>query len=50
MLVKMLVQTQYKNELLRENKTYDIPDETALRWDISGLAVIVEGQTENKLD
>ncbi|WP_181397492.1 MULTISPECIES: hypothetical protein [Gracilibacillus] len=36
--VKMLVQTTYKNELLREGKVYDIPDDTAKRWIISKIA------------
>ncbi|MGM0522975.1 MAG: hypothetical protein ACQER2_02870 [Bacillota bacterium] len=38
MKVKMLVQSQYKSELLRLGKVYDINDDTAKRWVLSGLA------------
>lgn len=38
MKVKMLVQSQYKSELLREGKVYEINDDTAKRWVLSGLA------------
>ncbi|WP_169793080.1 hypothetical protein [Amphibacillus sediminis] len=50
MKVKMLVQTQYKNELLRLNKIYDIPEDTALRWHQSKIAEIVtnENPTDHK--
>ncbi|GAA5415256.1 hypothetical protein Pryu01_00280 [Paraliobacillus ryukyuensis] len=40
--VRMLVQTRYNEQLLRVNKEYDIPKETAIRWDQSKLAEIVE--------
>lgn len=36
--IKMLVQTQYKSELLRQGKIYDINEETAKRWLLSKLA------------
>ena len=38
MKVKMLVQSQYKSELLRLGKVYEINDTTAKRWVLSGLA------------
>lgn len=41
MQVKMLVQTQYKDKLLREGKTYDVPEATAIRWDLSRMAEIL---------
>ncbi len=46
--VKMLVQTKYNDQLLRANKEYEIPDETAKRWDQSRLAVIVNKEHKNK--
>lgn len=46
--VKMLVQTKYNDQLLRAEKVYEVPDETAKRWDQSRLAVIVNEQQENK--
>jgi len=36
--VKMRVQTMYHAELLRAGKEYNVPEETAKRWIISGLA------------
>lgn len=38
MRVIMLVQTMYKNQLLREGGTYEIPEETAARWIRSKIA------------
>lgn len=38
MKVKMNVQSMYKGELLRAGKTYEVNEETAERWIISGLA------------
>lgn len=38
MKVKMNVQSMYKGELLRAGKTYEVNEETAERWVISGLA------------
>ncbi|MFB1049431.1 hypothetical protein [Paraliobacillus sp. JSM ZJ581] len=46
--VKMLVQTKYNDQLLRADKEYEVPDETAKRWDQSRLAVIVDEKQENK--
>lgn len=43
--VKMKVQTMYHAELLRAGKEYNIPETTAERWIISGLAEKAE-QTE----
>ena len=34
----MNVQTMYKGELLRAGKVYEINEETAERWVISGIA------------
>ncbi|WP_017472104.1 hypothetical protein [Amphibacillus jilinensis] len=42
MKVKMLIQTQYKNALLRADKIYVVPDSTAQRWHQSKIAVIVD--------
>lgn len=36
--IKMNVQTMYKGELLRAGKVYDINEETATRWIVSGIA------------
>lgn len=36
--VKMNVQTMYKSELLRAGNVYEVGEETAERWIISGLA------------
>ncbi|WP_440895553.1 hypothetical protein ACS127_13465 [Amphibacillus sp. Q70] len=41
--VKMLVQTQYKSRLLRRGKTYEVPDETAKRWNQAKIAIILSG-------
>lgn len=40
--VKMLVQTTYNNEILREGKIYQIAHATAQRWHASNIAVILE--------
>lgn len=40
--VKMNVQTMYKGELLRANKSYEVSKETAERWIVSGLAQRVD--------
>lgn len=37
-IIKMNVQTMYKGELLRAGKTYEVNEETAKRWIVSGLA------------
>lgn len=42
MKVIMLVQTMYKNQLLREGATYEIPEETAARWIRSKIAKAAE--------
>ncbi|MFP7477463.1 hypothetical protein [Terribacillus saccharophilus] len=42
MKVIMLVQTMYKNQLLREGGTYEIPEETAARWIRSKIAKAAE--------
>jgi hypothetical protein len=44
--VKMLVQSTYNNEILREGKEYDVPEETAYRWNTSGIAKIITDQKE----
>ncbi|WP_186577710.1 hypothetical protein [Aquibacillus kalidii] len=46
--VKMLVQTTYNGQLLREGKEYDVADETAKRWDISRIAKIMKSKDNNK--
>src|SRR5699024_7086909 len=38
--VKMRVQTMYHAELLRAGKEYNVPEETAKRWIIRGLAEV----------
>jgi len=40
--VKMNVQTMYKGELLRANKSYEVSKDTAERWIVSGLAQRVD--------
>ncbi len=40
--VKMLVQSTYNGQLLREGKVYDIAKETAERWQLSKIAEIVQ--------
>ncbi|RCW63740.1 hypothetical protein [Saliterribacillus persicus] len=40
--VKMLVQSTYNKEILRKGKEYDIPLETAKRWEVSKIAIIIE--------
>lgn len=40
--VKMLIQTQYKNELLRADKVYEVNNDTAERWHQSKIAIIVD--------
>lgn len=44
----MLVQSQYKSELLREGKVYDVKEETAKRWIESKLAVDASTETSSK--
>ncbi|MCZ0701983.1 hypothetical protein J2T56_000239 [Natronobacillus azotifigens] len=39
--VKMHIQTQYKDQLLRADKIYLVPTETAERWQQSKIAEIV---------
>ncbi|WP_226034796.1 hypothetical protein [Aquibacillus saliphilus] len=39
--VKMLVQTSYNGDILREGKEYLIPKKTAERWHASRLAKIL---------
>ncbi|CQR47566.1 hypothetical protein BN1058_01892 [Paraliobacillus sp. PM-2] len=46
--VKMLVQTKYNDQLLRAEKIYEVPDETAKRWDQSRLAIIIDNEQETK--
>lgn len=48
MKVKMLVQSQYKSELLRLGKVYEINDKTANRWVLSGLAEKAPETDESK--
>lgn len=40
----MLVQTTYNGQLLRQGKEYEIPEETAKRWDSSNIAEIVKNK------
>ncbi len=46
--VKMNVQTMYRANLLRAGKTYEINQETAERWMLSGLAEKVEEKEHNE--
>lgn len=48
MKVKMLVQSQYKSQLLRLGKVYEINDDTAKRWVLSGLAEKAPEANESK--
>ncbi|SER10902.1 hypothetical protein SAMN04487944_101258 [Gracilibacillus ureilyticus] len=43
--VKMLVQTTYNGQLLREGKIYEVTTETAERWHASKIAEIVPHNT-----
>jgi len=45
--VKMLVQSTYNKELLRAGKIYEVNDETAKRWEISGIAESIEENDNN---
>lgn len=47
--VKMLVQTQYKNQLLRLGKTYQVPDQTAKRWHQSKIAIMINEDGEKQV-
>ncbi|MDL4839613.1 hypothetical protein [Aquibacillus rhizosphaerae] len=42
--IKMLVQTTYNGNLLRQGKEYEVADDTAQRWHISNIAEIIEHQ------
>lgn len=44
--VKMLIQTQYKNELFRADKVYEVNRDTAERWHQSKIAIIVDGPND----
>ena len=43
----MKVQTTYNGKILREGKEYEIPMETAKRWDVSNIAEIIINQNES---
>ncbi|WP_163539266.1 hypothetical protein [Gracilibacillus sp. YIM 98692] len=45
--VKMLVQTTYNKQLLREGKVYEINDETARRWEVSKIAAIISSNQQS---
>ncbi|WP_194287276.1 hypothetical protein [Gracilibacillus oryzae] len=40
--VKMLVQSTYNGQLLREGRVYEVPAETAERWQVSKIAEIIQ--------
>ncbi|MFC4404437.1 hypothetical protein [Gracilibacillus xinjiangensis] len=44
--VKMLVQSTYNGQLLREGKIYEVPEETAERWQVSKIAEIIQEEEE----
>ncbi|ENH97273.1 hypothetical protein J416_04623 [Gracilibacillus halophilus YIM-C55.5] len=46
MKIKMLVQSTYQDQLLRAGKIYEINDETANRWVVSGIAERVDDTTQ----
>ncbi|MCT2536330.1 hypothetical protein NC661_13160 [Aquibacillus koreensis] len=40
--VKMLVQTTYNGQILRQGKVYEVAKDTAERWHISNIATLIE--------
>ncbi|WP_170287585.1 hypothetical protein [Aquibacillus halophilus] len=45
--VKMIVQTNYNGQLLREGKEYLIPKETAERWHVSNIAKLLVEESDD---